>query len=177
MLFSHGHLSSQNCKTTRFQTASYMTIPSENFLLVGYKKDSVRNGGRWFSLRASHPLFPSNKFPISCLTARLSLFLSALALQMSRLEHWYLASVSVSLKELINAFLWRIPCFFSRSKDTAHNFWRLFWGFYKGSLVNFWNFLVLMERKSSSTNWNRSRKRLILKMWLGVFLSKIYIKY
>ena len=24
---------------------------------MGYKKDSVRKGGRWFSLRASHPLF------------------------------------------------------------------------------------------------------------------------
>ena len=35
----------------------YVTIPSENFSLVGYKKDSIRKGERWFSLRASHPLF------------------------------------------------------------------------------------------------------------------------
>ena len=34
-----------------------VTIPSENFSLVGYKKDSVRKGGLWSSLRASHPLF------------------------------------------------------------------------------------------------------------------------
>ena len=73
------HLSSQSCETTRFQTASYVTIPSENFSLVGYKKDSIRKGGRWFSVRANHP-FSFNKFPFSCLTARLALFFSALAL-------------------------------------------------------------------------------------------------
>ena len=56
------HLSSQSCETTRFQTASYVTIPSENFSLVGYK-DSVRKGGRWFSIRANHPLFPLINFP------------------------------------------------------------------------------------------------------------------
>ena len=28
-----------------------------NFSLVEYKKDSVRKGEHWFSLRASHPLF------------------------------------------------------------------------------------------------------------------------
>ena len=35
----------------------YATIPSENFSLVGYKKDSIRKGGCWFFLRVSHPLF------------------------------------------------------------------------------------------------------------------------
>ena len=35
----------------------YVTIPSENFSLVGYKKDSVRKGECWFSLRAGYPLF------------------------------------------------------------------------------------------------------------------------
>ena len=53
----HPVISSQSCKTTRFQTSGYVTIPSEKFSLVGYKKDSVRKGERWFSLRASHPLF------------------------------------------------------------------------------------------------------------------------
>ena len=62
ILLSHWYLSSQSCETTRFQTSSYVTIPSENFSLVGYK-DSIRKGKGWFSLRASHPLFPSNKFP------------------------------------------------------------------------------------------------------------------
>ena len=57
ILLSHWCLSSQSCKTTRFQTSGYVTIPSETFSLVGYKKDSVRKGERWFSLRASHPLF------------------------------------------------------------------------------------------------------------------------
>ena len=47
ILLSHWHLSSKSCKTTRFQTPSSVTIPSENFLLVGYKKDSVRKGERW----------------------------------------------------------------------------------------------------------------------------------
>ena len=35
----------------------HVTIPAENFSLVGCKKDSIRKGGRWFSLRATHPLF------------------------------------------------------------------------------------------------------------------------
>ena len=39
-----------------------MTIPSENFPLVVYKKDSIRKGEFWFSLRASHPLFPLINF-------------------------------------------------------------------------------------------------------------------
>ena len=47
---------------------------------MGYKKDSIRKGRRWFSLRASHPLSPFNKFPSSCLTAQLVLFFSSLAL-------------------------------------------------------------------------------------------------
>ena len=42
---------------TRFQTSGYVTIPSNNFSLVGYKKDSIIKGERWFSFRASHPLF------------------------------------------------------------------------------------------------------------------------
>ena len=49
--------SSRRCKTPRFQTSGYVTIPTENFSLVGYEKDPVRKGGCWFSLRASHPLF------------------------------------------------------------------------------------------------------------------------
>ena len=57
ILLSHWCLTSQSCKTTRFQTSSYMAIPSENFSLVEYKKDSIRKGEHWFSLRASHPLF------------------------------------------------------------------------------------------------------------------------
>ena len=56
-LLSHWRPSSQSCDTTRFQTSGYVTIPSENFSLVGCKKDSVRKGGHWFSLRASRPLF------------------------------------------------------------------------------------------------------------------------
>ena len=36
-------------ETTRLQTFSYVTIPSENFSLVGYKKDSVRKTEHWFS--------------------------------------------------------------------------------------------------------------------------------
>ena len=49
---------------------------------MGYKKDSIRKGGRWFSLGAIHPLVPSNKFPFSCLIARLALFSSALTLHL-----------------------------------------------------------------------------------------------
>ena len=62
ILLFHWCLSSQSCKTTRFQTSGYMTIPSENFSLVGHKKDSVRKGECWF-LRAVTLSFPSNKFP------------------------------------------------------------------------------------------------------------------
>ena len=62
ILLSHWHLFSQSCETTRFQTSGYVTIPSENFSLVGYKKDSIRKGERWFSLRARHPLFPLINF-------------------------------------------------------------------------------------------------------------------
>ena len=62
ILLSHWCLSSQSCKTTGFQTSSYLTIPSENFLLVRCKKDSIRKGECWFSLRASHPLFPLINF-------------------------------------------------------------------------------------------------------------------
>ena len=36
--------------------------PSENFSSVGYKKESVRKGESWFSLRASRPLFPLINF-------------------------------------------------------------------------------------------------------------------
>ena len=56
ILLSHWCLPSQSCETTRFQTSGYM-IPSENFSLVGYKKDSGRKGECWFSLRDSYPLF------------------------------------------------------------------------------------------------------------------------
>ena len=35
----------------------YMTTPPVNFSLAGYKKDSVRKGECWFSLRANQPLF------------------------------------------------------------------------------------------------------------------------
>ena len=63
MLFSHQCLSSQSCESTRFQTSGYVTIPSENFSLVGYKKDPDRKGRRWFFLRASHPLSPLTNFP------------------------------------------------------------------------------------------------------------------
>ena len=58
-----------------------MPILSENFSLVGYKKDSVRKGGHWFSLRPATLSFPSIKFFFSCLTAWLALFFSAFALQ------------------------------------------------------------------------------------------------
>ena len=38
---------SQSCETTRFQISSYMeNISSEDFSLVGYKKDSIRKGGQ-----------------------------------------------------------------------------------------------------------------------------------
>ena len=50
---------------------------SENFSLVGWKKDSVRKRECWFSLRASHPLFSSNKFPFLAWLPGL-LFFSAL---------------------------------------------------------------------------------------------------
>ena len=45
--------------------------------MVGYKKEHIRKGGHWFSLRASTLSFPSNKFPFSCLIAQLALFFSA----------------------------------------------------------------------------------------------------
>ena len=80
ILLSHWHLSSQSFETTRFQTSGYVTIPSENLSSVGYKKDSVRKGERWFSLRATLS-FHSNKFTFSCLTAQLAFFFSALILQ------------------------------------------------------------------------------------------------
>ena len=57
------------------------TWSSPQSSLVWYKKDSIRKGGHWFSLRANHLLFPSNKFPFSCLTTWLALFFSAIALQ------------------------------------------------------------------------------------------------
>ena len=44
---------------------------------MGYKKEHIRKGGHWFSLRASTLSFPSNKFPFSCLIAQLALFFSA----------------------------------------------------------------------------------------------------
>ena len=58
-----------------------MTIPSENFSLVGYKKDSITKGRTLVLLKGRSPSFPSNKFPFSCLTARLALFFSSLALR------------------------------------------------------------------------------------------------
>ena len=64
ILFSHWCLSSQSCETTRFQTSGYVTIPSENFSLVGYKKDSIRKGG-WLVLikSQSHSRYPLINFP------------------------------------------------------------------------------------------------------------------
>ena len=80
MLFSHWCPSSQSCETTRFQTSGYVTILSENFSSVGYKKDPYRKGGCWFFLRAITLSFPSNELPFSCLTAGLALFFSAFTL-------------------------------------------------------------------------------------------------
>ena len=59
----HPVISSQSCKTTRFQTSGYMTIPSKNFSLVGYKKDSVRKGERFLLKGQSPSLFPLINFP------------------------------------------------------------------------------------------------------------------
>ena len=58
ILLSHWCLSSQSWQTTRFQTSGYVTdYPFREFFIGGHEKDSVRKGGPWFSLRASHPVF------------------------------------------------------------------------------------------------------------------------
>ena len=59
----------------------HIPIPSEKFSLVEYKKDSRQKGRMLVLLKSqSISLFPLINF-FSCLTARLALFFSALAIQ------------------------------------------------------------------------------------------------
>ena len=85
ILLSQWQLSSQSCETTRFQTSGYMTIPSGNFSLVGYKKDSIRKGGP--SVQFSRSVVSDSVTPwIAARQASLSITNSRNSLKLTSIE-------------------------------------------------------------------------------------------